>query len=102
MEVVDYRVEWTQLKYLGHNTHTHTHTHTHVCTHKATQYKGRVTNNGNMPGSSNIHLIGGLERESKHNGDEETIRHLKECSQTWKTILMVTSIYILLTYSRHK
>ena len=33
MEVVDYRVEWTQLKYLGHNTHTHTHTHTHTRMH---------------------------------------------------------------------
>ena len=30
------------------------------------------------------------------------IRHLKECSQTRKTILMITNIYILLTYSRHK
>ena len=36
MEVVDYIAEWTQLQYLGHNTHTHTHTHTHVYTHKAT------------------------------------------------------------------
>ena len=100
MEVVDYIAEWTQLQYLGHNTHTHTHTH--VYTHKATQYKERATNNGNTPRSSNIHLIGGLERESKHNGEEDIIRHLKECSQTRKTILMITNIYILLTYSRHK
>ena len=82
-------------------THTHTYTHVYTCTHmytcmytyvhtcihtntrvhtqKATWHKERVTHHGTMPRSSNIHLIGGLERESKHNGEEEIIRHLREC-----------------------
>ena len=32
----------------------------------------------NISRSSNIHLIGGLERESKYNEEEKIIRHIRE------------------------
>lgn len=62
------KIRFTELKGVILGTqHTYTHTKLHG-TRKGLE----------ISRSSNIHLIGGLERESKYNEEEEIIRHIRE------------------------